>query len=526
MGIYLNPNNTLFREDLNSRIYVDKSMIIAELNAVFQTYDKYLCVSRPRRFGKSMAGNMISAYYSKGCDSRELFKNLKIAQDASFEKNLNKYNVIKFDLNGFYNSLPKGSDIISYITHEIVAELKTAFPDTIFSDTDKSLADAMKKIHYTTKETFVIIIDEYDVLVREQVPSSIFESYLNFLSSLFKNADLKPAISLAYLTGILPIVRDKIQSKMNEFGEYSMTTPKQLAQFVGFTEEETRQLCAKYDMDFAECERWYNGYHLKKDLSVYSPRSVISAMQNGDYKSYWTVTGSYEALKNYILMNFDGIRDDVVTMIGGGRVAVDIFSYMNTMTEFKNKDDVFTYLVHLGYLAYDSKEETCYIPNYEVRREWITSIKMSSDYTQVMKIVNASKQLVERTIECDEEYIATALDDAHTQATNPLTYNDEKSFQSAIGIAYFYATSKYTIVKELPTGRGFADIAFIPYVPNVPAIIVELKNNKTATGAIEQIKSKKYADALRHYEGNLIFVGINYDEKTKAHTCKIEKLEI
>lgn len=525
MGIYLNPNNTLFREDLNSRIYVDKSMIIAELNALFQTYDKYLCVSRPRRFGKSMAGNMISAYYSKGCDSRELFKNLKIAQDASFEKNLNKYNVIKFDLNGFLQNCRDRLNLISIIEETIRNEIAAAYPDIEFTEKD-SLGNSMLKVFASTGETFVIIIDEYDVLVREQVPSSVFESYLNFLSSLFKNADLKPAISLAYLTGILPIVRDKIQSKMNEFGEYSMTTPKQLAQFVGFTEEETRQLCAKYDMDFAECERWYNGYHLKKDLSVYSPRSVISAMQNGDYKSYWTVTGSYEALKNYILMNFDGIRDDVVTMIGGGRVAVDIFSYMNTMTEFKNKDDVFTYLVHLGYLAYDSKEETCYIPNYEVRREWITSIKMSSDYTQVMKIVNASKELVERTIECDEEYIATALDDAHTQATNPLTYNDEKSFQSAIGIAYFYATSKYTIVKELPTGRGFADIAFIPYVPNVPAIIVELKNNKTATGAIEQIKAKKYADALRHYEGNLIFVGINYDEKTKVHTCKIEKLEI
>lgn len=525
MGIYLNPGNTLLRRDLNSRIYIDKSMIIAELNAVLETYDNFLCVSRPRRFGKSMAGNMISAYYSKGCDSRGLFKNLKIASDPSFETNLNKFNVIKFDLNGFLQGCRDVHNLIIEIEDSIKDEMAAAYPNINFTDKD-SLASSMKKINAATKETFVIIIDEYDVLVREQVPGSVFDSYLHFLSSLFKNGDLKPAISLAYLTGILPIVKDRIQSKMNEFGEYSMLSSAQLAEFVGFTEDEVRGLCKKYDMDFSECERWYDGYHLGKDLSIYAPKSVVSAMQRKKFNSYWTKTGSYEALQNYILMNFDGIRDDVITMIGGGRVPVDIISYMNTMTDFRNKDDVFTYLIHLGYLAFDEDEETCYIPNHEVRREWITSIKMSPDYTQVMKIVNDSQKLLERTLECDEEYIAAALDEAHTQATNPLTYNDEKSFQSAIGLAYFYATSKYTIVKELPTGRGYADISFIPYVPNVPAIIVELKNGKTATSAIEQIKAKKYADVLRRYEGDMLFVGINYDEKTKAHTCRIEKFAV
>lgn len=514
------------QQDLNSRIYVDKSMIIAEINAVLDTNDKYLCVSRPRRFGKSMAGNMISAYYSKGCDSRELFKNLKIANDPSYESNLNKFNVIKFDLNGFYNSLSDKSDLIKIITSEIVDEMKEAFPQVAFSQIDKSLAGAIKKIYSATEQTFIIIIDEYDVLVREEVPSNLFDSYLSFLSSLFKNADVKPAISLAYLTGIFPIVRDRIQSKMNEFVEFSMTEAAELSEFVGFTEEEVKALCKEYNMDFSECARWYDGYHLQKDLSIYAPRSVVSAMHRHNYNSYWTKTGSYESIENYIKLNFEGIKDDVIKMIGGEKIRVEVHSYMNTMTDFNGKDDVFTYLIHLGYLAYDRENELCYIPNYEVRKEWLTAINVSGEYKHVMKIINDSQKLLERTIECDEEYVASALDEAHIHATNPLTYNDEKSFQSAIGIAYFYATSKYTIIKELPTGNGYADVAFIPYVPDVPAIIVELKNNKTAMGAIEQIKSKKYADALRHYAGDMLFVGINYDEKTKVHTCRIEKFAV
>ena len=225
-------------------------------------------------------------------------------------------------------------------------------------------------------------------------------------------------------------------------------------------------------------------------------------------------------------MNFEGIKDDVVTMIGGGKIDVNIHSYLNTMTDFHSKDDVFTYLIHLGYLAYDRSIKQCYIPNVEVRSQWILSIKTSPDYTKVMELVNDSKNLLKHTLECDAEYVAKSLTDAHTRATNPLTYNNEASFQSAIGLAYFYATAQYTIIKELPTGKGYADVVFIPFVPNLPAIIIELKNNKTALGAINQIKEHKYDDLLSHYRGNLLFVGINYDEKSKRHDCIIEHVEI
>ena len=525
MGIYLNPNNVLLQRAIKSEIFIDKSMMIAELNKLVDTENNYICVSRPRRFGKSMAGNMIAAYYSKGCDSRELFKDLKIAQDKSYEEYLNRLNVIKIDLNAAYRSIRDKNDLIGFITEEIKTELKESFPTVSLSRKD-TLPLALQKVYAKTEQTFVIIIDEYDVLVRERVNDRLFEEYLDFLNGLFKNSTLSPAISLAYLTGILPIVRDKIQSKLNLFTEYSMTNPMNLAEFVGFTAEETKGLCEQYGMDYAECKRWYDGYDLKTVKEVFSPRSVVSAMQNREYGSYWTQTGSYEALKLYILMNFDGMKDDVVKMMGGGKVDVNVYKYLNTMTDFHGKDDVFTYLIHLGYLAYDRENRQCYIPNSEIREQWVFSVEYEQDYAPVIKLVNASKQLLEATINKDEAAVAAALTEAHTRVTNPLTYNNEASFQSAIGLAFFYANLKYTVIKELPTGKGYADLALIPYIPNIPAMIIELKNNKSAESAINQIKEKKYDDLLEHYRGSLLFVGINYDADTKEHQCKIEECVI
>ena len=525
MGIYLNPNNALLKQAKKSEIFVDKSMMIAELNKLVDSENKFLCISRPRRFGKSMAGNMISAYYSKGCDSRELFKDLKIVRDKSFEEYLNKLNVIKFDLNAMFRMYDKDESLIKFITELILDEFKETFSAVKFKDND-SLALAMMRVYAKTGHTFVIIIDEYDVLVREQVESKLFNAYLEFLNGLFKNADLSPAISLAYLTGILPIVRDKIQSKLNLFTEYSMTDAGRLTEFVGFTAEETRNLCKQYGMDYEECKRWYDGYDMGEVKEIFSPRSVVSAMERKRFGGYWTQTGSFDALKDYILMDFAGIKADVVTMMGGGKVDVNIYRYLNTMTDFRTKDDVFTYLIHLGYLAYDSESRQCYIPNTEIREQWVFSVEDEEDYSEVMKIVNESKQLLEATINKDEEFVAAALDEAHIRATNPLTYNDEASFQSAIGLAYFYANLKYTVIKELPTGKGYADLALIPYKPNIPALIIELKNNKSAESAISQIKEKKYDDLLEHYRGDLLFVGINYDEKTKEHQCRIEECVI
>lgn len=490
MGIYLNPNNALLQQGLRSEIYVDKSLLLAKLNALIGTENKYLCVSRPRRFGKTMASAMIAAYYSKGCNSRKLFSSLKIACDKSFDEHLNKFNVIQIDINGFYRSYDDKKMLVKNITAAVTKEIIHAFPEAEIEEKD-TLATAILKAYAATGETFIIIIDEYDVLVREKVPHSIFKDYIEFLNSLFKNSTLKPAISLAYLTGILPIVRDRIQSKLNEFDEYSMLNARQLSEFAGFTEDEAKALCDEYSMDFSECKRWYDGYKMTNrdaNISIYSPKSVVSAMQNGEFGNYWTQTGSYEALKLYILMDFDGIKQDIITMVGGGKVSVNVLKYLNTMTNFSSKDDVFTYLIHLGYLAYDRNLKKCYIPNNEIRSQWLISIEDSPKYTEIIEMVNDSKHLLEKTLELDENYIASSLDKAHIRTTNPLTYNNEASFQSAI--------------------------------------VIELKKNRSAETAIQQIKERKYDDLLGHYRGEMLLVGVNYDEKTKKHECKIEKLNV
>lgn len=521
MGIYVNPNNENLKIDMASPIYVDKSMLIAEINRLVKTNKRFVCVSRSRRFGKTMAGNMLSAYFTKGCDSRGLFANLKIAKDPSFEKYLNKLNVIKLDVNSFFSKYGPNADLVLLFTENIRAELRTAFPSVLIPD-NEPLAGCLEKIYAATNEQFVVILDEYDVLVRERVSEEVFKSYLAFLNSMFKNDNLAPAIALAYITGILPVVRDKVQSKLNVFDEYTMAGSGRLAKFVGFTAEEVRDLCKDNGLDFEECKRWYDGYNIN-NVETYNPKSIVSAVDSGEIESYWTQTGSYEALKYFILMDFEGILQDVKTMIGGGRVDVNVNSYLNTMTDFHSKHDVFTYLVHLGYLAYDRKEQRCYIPNREVREQWILSVEQSPDYRGLMELVNASKQLVESTIEGEAAAVAEALNKSHEQICNNLNYNNEGTFQAVICLAYFYANLKYTIVKELPAGKGVADVVMIPYVPNTPALIIELKRNKCEKTALTQIREKRYHAALEKYSGDLLFVGVNYDEQTKEHQCVIEK---
>ncbi|MBO5799075.1 MAG: AAA family ATPase, partial [Paludibacteraceae bacterium] len=497
-----------------------------ELNKLVSSQGNFVCLSRPRRFGKSMAGNMISAYYSKGCDTREVFSQMKLGQEPCFDKHLNRFNVIKLDLNGWYQRAIQRNrkDLLMTDIHEtLVNEFKVAFPALSFCS-GETLDQCILKVYAETGEKFVIIIDEYDVLIREQVPQSLFDNYLSFLNGLFKDTAIRPAIALAYITGIIPIVRDKVQSKLNEFTEYTMLDAAQFASHVGFTAEETKALCEQYGCDFAEFERWYDGYKLSDEVSLFNPKSVTSSISRKRMGSYWSATGSFEALKDYIMMDFKGIKQDVIDMISGQSVPVNVTKFQNTLQSITNKDNAFTYLIHLGYLSYNYEEQTCRIPNEEVRLEWVNAIDDEENYAPIMELIKTSKKLLDATIEGNEEAVARALDAAHTEVTSPLTYNDEHCFQSAICLAYFYANTRYTLFKELPTGKGYADLVLIPYLPNIPAMVIELKHNKSAGSALQQIKEKNYCQALNNYKGDLLFVGVNYDEKTKKHSCKIERL--
>ncbi len=521
MGIYLNPGNENFRRATIGEIYVDKTMMIDVTNRFIDTGNNYICISRPRRFGKTIAGNMLSAYYSRGCDSTELFAQYKIASADGYQDKLNRYNVIKIDMNSEYQIRTDKEKIIAGLTEDVREEFILQFTNVNFKEND-SIAQCILKVYAVTGETFIILIDEYDVLVREQTGQKIFDEYLSLLNGLFKSDTLRPAISLACLTGILPIVRDKIQSRLNNFREYTILNAMQLSEFAGFTAEEVQELCAEYGVDYEECRRWYDGYRLN-EYEIYNPEAVVMSLQLGEFGSYWGQTSSYEVISDRIRQNFEGTKDAVIRMMAGERVDVNVTSYLNTMDSFTSRDDAFTYLIHIGYLAYDRHEKTCRIPNGEVRQEWINALrKVPEEYAMTNRIIADSKELLADTLQGDEEAVAAALDRSHIHVTSNRNYNNEYGLHSAIYLAYIYALNRYTVHKELTAGKGFADVVYVPVHPEDPALIIELKRNDSAESAIDQIKEKQYFKALDHYRGNLIFVGVNYDEKDKTHTCRID----
>ncbi|MBR4532203.1 AAA family ATPase [bacterium] len=524
MGIYVNPGNENLKMDLNSKIFVDKSLFIKKISEFVNTDSRFICVSRPRRFGKTRINKIMTAYFSKGCNSRELFKDLKIAKESCFEENLNKFNVLSIDMGFFYNNAENKNDVLKNLRIQLLKDFRKEFHDIEFDD-QVSIAEMIRDVYDKTSTQFVIIIDEYDTLIREKASEEMIEKYRGFLNSLFKSEPLSPAIALAYLTGILPIVRDKVQSKLNNFTiQSTMLTPWGFEEYFGFTKDEVVGLCDRYGMSFEECENWYDGYKIG-NIDIYNPNSVVTAMLAGEFDNYWQKTGSYEAVSDYIKLDFEGIKSDVVSMMTGNEIAVNVKNFRNLLSEINTKDDVFTYLIHLGYLNYNKETKLCRIPNKEIREEWDAAIEDSENFSKIVGMIKDSEELLELVKEGAAEEVAAALDKAHTEVSSIKNYNRESSLQAAIIIAFYAARRRYTIVQELPAGRGFADIGFIPLDKKDPAMVVELKYNKDADTAIKQIKERNYPAVFENYLDNLLLVGINYDKESKIHECVIEKFE-
>ena len=311
MGMFVNPGNSAFQVALNSEIYVDKTGLLEYTNKVMNTLQGYICNSRPRRFGKSITANMLTAYYSKGCDSKEMFSNLEISKTPDFEKRLNKYDVIHVDIQWCMEPAGGADHIVSYISEKTISELKEYYPD-VLTENLVSLPEVLSKINTETGTKFIVIIDEWDVLIRDKAADQkIQDEYIGFLRGLFKGTEPTKYIRLAYLTGILPIKKEKTQSALNNFDEFTMLSPGKLAQYIGFTEEEVRELSGSYHQEFEKVKRWYDGY-LLRDYQVYNPRAVVSVMLNSEYKSYWSETASYEAIVPLINMNYDGLKTAII----------------------------------------------------------------------------------------------------------------------------------------------------------------------------------------------------------------------
>lgn len=536
MGTYINKGNSEFH-DIVTHDYVDKSALIPMINATLNSERRYSCVTRCRRFGKSMAAKMLCAYYDKSCNSRELFAGLKAEGDESFVEYLNKYSVIYLDVTSFTTRPELGNTIVRTIQETISKEVREAFPDVTYKD-NSDLMDVLSAIHNATGEKFFFIIDEWDAICREYpqrqktkgaaesaVPT-IMDEYVMLLRRLFKTQDSDKVFAGAYLTGILPILRYNTESALNNFREYSMVNPGRIAKYLGFTHDEVIALCQKHDMDICEMERWYDGYRIGKESRIYNPYSVMRAIENDRYKSYWATTGAYDSVKTYIQMNFDGLKDDIIKMLAGEHVSVSTTGFQNDMHIINSKNDVLTVLIHLGYLAYDEQANKCYIPNKEVADEMNNAVGATS-WTELVKTITASQELLEATLAGDGQAVAQGIELAHDENTSILSYHNENSLACVLSIAYIWAKNEYIIHREYATGKGYADLVMIPR-RNVekPALIIELKYDHSTDTAIDQIKRKKYPAQVVNYTDNLLLVGISYDRKTKTHTCKIERYHI
>ena len=483
MGIYLNPGNIGFRT-VRRTTYVDKTGLIAEINRRIGSMEKLVCISRPRRFGKSFAAKMLCAYYDHSCDSAELFDDLDIARDASYREHLNQYDVIYLDITSFMSGILQ-EEILQTITKDVQKDIQKAYPDVAVEDT---LANTLVNVVESTGRQFVMIIDEWDALIRDSdISAALQKDYLQFLRQLFKNSQTTDKVfAAAYMTGILPIRKDGTQSAVSEFREYNMLAPKKFQSYVGFTEDEVKVLCRENAVDFSMMKKWYDGYSFDVEKSV-TPK-----------------------------------------LLAGIDIPVNVRKFQNDLRSFRSADDVLTLLIHFGYLNYDAETETVRIPNEEIRDEFADMVR-DVTHTETIRRVQESDRLIADTIAGDESAVAEQLEKIHREECAPILYNNEQALRSVVKLAYFAYRDYYMKMEEIPSGTGIADIVYLPRPAiGVPALVIELKWNETAEGAIAQIKNRHYPDILKNYASEILLIGISYDknDKEKKHSCRIESWSV
>lgn len=525
MGKFLRKGNDGFRTVRNSE-YIDKSQLIEIVNATLNTERQFTCVSRARRFGKSVGAKMLYAYYDQWCGDRELFADLQISSSPSFPRHFQRYPVLYLDMTDFVTRYDS-NEIIAHIQSDVITELKELYPDVPYRE-NSDLADVLSAIVscYPHQQKFIMIIDEWDAVLREfSEEDNIAEKYVKLLRGLFKSTNAMSIFAGVYMTGILPIKKYDTQSALNNFHEYSVVQPGPMAECFGFTPEEVQGLCAKYNMDYDTLAEWYDGYQIGGRSEIFNPTSVMTALYNQYCDSYWANTGAYDTVATYIRMNFDGLKDDVIRLLAGESCSVDTASFQNDLNIVRCKDDVLTLLIHLGYLSYDRDNRTCRIPNREVAIEFKNAVVMETGWEVIATAIKQSENLLNDTLAGNAHAVEDAIDKIHADNTSILQYNDENSLACVLTIAYYTAKKDYIMIREFPTGKGFADVVLLPRPScNKPAVVLELKYNQSADTAISQIQEKRYAGVLQNFTGEVILVGINYDKQSKQHDCKIEKI--
>ena len=526
MGMYLNPPKSIFSQYLNDDIFVDKSDIFRHLNAWCTTSRRYICLTRPRRFGKSMMTDMIAAYYGLDHDSHDIFDGLKVAKIDAYAQYINRYAVVSFDAQSFRDNVENPLDFVPSIHKRIGSEFRARWPE--WTDSTMTLPRMMQEVYAHTGTQFVVLIDEWDsIFRRDKNNTAACKAWIQFLRSMFKSAEARSYLALAYITGILPIKKYDVESSLNVFSEYTILDTHPLEPYFGFTEEEVAALCAQYQMNLNEIMRWYDGYRLSSDISMYNPKAVVEALARKRCSVYWTQTGAFDVVMDYVNMNFDGLHDAISQMLMGDRIPVKTGGF-NTSLELRDRDDVLTALIHLGYLTFDWETKTAWIPNEEVRNVLEDAVTKSG-WKNVMENIRRSRDFMD-AIECgDTREAASLLESIHDALSVPLHYHSEGDLTATLLHACYVARENYLFYRELPSSRGYADLILAPTMVHAHRpIIFELKLDTSTDSAIRQILQRRYFDTpvLKNYHGDVLTVAMMYDRKDKQHRCAIETMTI
>lgn len=540
MGLFLNSRNSYenFRELVQDTYFVDKSLIIQELIPSFEKKNRYFCITRPRRFGKTAIANMLGAFFGKSVDSHSLFDGLKIAKvpdgtNPDYQKHLNQHQVIYIDFSEVPRNCTKYSQYIDRIQNGINRDLSEAYPD--FSiEADGTTWDILSEIFQKTGDRFLFIMDEWDALFHMSFATPVDrESYLLFLKSLLKD---KPYAELAYMTGILPIAKYSDGSELNMFLEYHMATSERFSDYFGFLESEVDLLYSIYrktanDIKITrkDLALWYDGYHTASGHKIYNPRSVVCALADNQLRNYWTSSGAYDSIFHYIKHNLADVQDDLTLLFAGGAISADVQEYAAVSMQLSTKDEIYSAMVVYGLLTYEQGAVS--IPNKELMDSYASMMKKERSLGYIYNLANASKKMLAATLAGDTETMSDILAYAHNTESPIFSYNSEIELAAVVNLVYLAARDSYRIEREDKAGKGYADFIFYPEQKEADALILELKVNSTPAAALKQIKDKKYVLRFKgklaespKYTGRILGVGISYNKKTKKHTCQAEVL--